>query len=267
MKTEINDELVSYLNFLCKTYDGLNKLIVSTKNRLAALNQDVKPEHQDEVVYLEKIKGQVSRKINKELEYWPVWRTWLKSVPGIGPFIAGNLILLYYYKFIPVCKKCETILEKKDGSMFCNTCNVAEKDGMLKHKIMEKDFKMVSSWWHYLGEHNVDGHMPKKKKGQVADWSSRGRAISYQIGVSIEKLKEDEPYKAFCNKQKEKIKTKNSELKPYRVRMMANRAARKLLLSHFWHVARTIDGKSTEGPYAQSVLGHTNIIEPYYWES
>ena len=38
-----NEIIIRELNYLCRTYDGLNKLIVSTKNRLQALNPDADP--------------------------------------------------------------------------------------------------------------------------------------------------------------------------------------------------------------------------------
>ena len=33
----------------------------------------------------------------------------------------------------------------------------------------------------------------------------------------------------------------------------------------FWVVARTIDEKPITEPYAGTVLGHTNIVQPFYW--
>lgn len=190
MKAQANDDVVRNLNYLCRTYDGINKLIVSTKNRLIALNPDagaqfdsilngnkgIKSESQG----LEQIKGRISRQIAKELNFFPIWTEWGKDVPGIGPSIAGHLILLYYYRFTAVCADCGGLLEKKpssngNGNSFvCIECHKKAKgDGVLTHRIDLKDFPNISGWWHYLGMHNVP-HCPKCKK-ILKDVEGKGR--------------------------------------------------------------------------------------------
>lgn len=85
-------------------------------------------------------------------------------------------------------------------------------------------------------------------------WSHLGRNISWQIGESFNKFTDEHKYKAFYNTFKKKGKRHGDAI----------RRTRKLFLSHFWHVARELEGKSIEGPYAEVVLGHTGIIAPYY---
>ena len=90
-----DETTVFYLNYLLKTYDGTIKLLTSTKNRLCSLNKEAKPKHVESVQVFESFQGKMSRQIEKEIEQWPIWTEWMKGVPGIGPFIAGNLIRQY----------------------------------------------------------------------------------------------------------------------------------------------------------------------------
>ena len=293
-----NEMIIRELNCLCRDYDGLNKLIVSTKNRRSALNPDEDPETnpiiKGEVSQkggqvtkyqgLDNIKDQVSRRIGKLLEYWPVWTDWMSGVPGIGPFIGGNLILFYYYRFVPICPKCGTDLikketvdkktEKKINTFYCPKCKKSAKgDGVLTHRIEERDFRQPSSWWHYLGMHcNGDGNKPKRKKGEQGNWSTKGRTIGYQIGDQFNRQNEDHKYKAFLLRSKEKHNRKNENgkrEKPWtkgHIQNAARNEAAKLFLSHFWHVARELAGKTTVSPWIIEHGGHTGIIPPYYYE-
>jgi len=271
-------DTIKYLNYLCKSYDMLVKSMTATSNRIASLNSDAPLKYQDEYKAMEGIKGSFSRKITKYLKYWPIWTEWLEKVPGIGPFVAGNLILLYYYRFVAICPECGVKLEKKEialseenpqkktNTLYCKKCNKSVKgDGVLIHDVEIKDFPMVSSWWHYMGRHTVDGIMPKRKKGTLNTWSTRGRVIGYHIREQFNRQGADHLYKNFMLKRKKKREqTHPDATKGHRHNMAMNETI-KLFLSHFWHIARTIEGKSTEGPYAQTILKHTNIIPPYYW--
>lgn len=275
-KPMASDEVINNLNFMCKTYDAITKTIVSTKNRLAHLNPEEDTSTNEIVKLMANIKDKIKRQITKELEFWPIYNDWMKDIPGIGPFIAGNLILLYYYRFVPVCPKCGTDVIKKEvetdgkkiNTFYCSTCDKSIKgDGVLKHRIdKSKDFPNVSKWWAYLGEHVIDGKMPKRKKGVASNWSAKGRQISFQIGESFNKMKEDHLYKAFMLNEKQELERDRPELTKGHRHNMARMVTTKLFLSHFWHVARTLEEKSTRGVYADVILGHINIIPPYYWE-
>lgn len=271
---KINQNTIQNLSYLCKAYDGLNKLLVSTKNRLLALNKEALPKQQDEVRVLESLKGNISRRIEKELENWPVWVQWLKNVPGIGPFIAGHLILLYYYAFIPICPKCEAPLAKKEkkegeenkqGGYICPQCNkVAKGDGLLTHKIKERDFANISCWWHYMGRHTVNGVIPKRKVGMLANWSTAGRTLGFHLGDQFNRQDDNHPYKSFMLKKKKKHEQKHPDWSKGHIHNAAKNEAIKLFLSHFWVVARTLDNKPVTAPYAETILGHTGIIKPFY---
>lgn len=270
-----NEMVVGYLNYLVKTYKGVTKLVTSTKQRLLSLPgedrvEDFDPMLKGEKNYdgLESVKGRISRAIEKELPKWEIWERWLKHIPGIGPVIAGELILTYYYKFIPVCKDCGGILDKTDGTLICRDCGKESKEGgLLKHRLELRDYQTISKWWAYMGRHTVDGVMPKRKKGTLANWSTPGRTLGYQIGDQFNRQDENHPYKAFMIDRKMRHQARNPEWSKGHVHNAARNEAVKLFLSHFWVVARTLDGKDVSQPYAGAIMGHTNIIEPFYWEA
>jgi len=315
--TKVNKDVVRNLVYLSRTYDGLNKLIVSTKNRLRVLNPDLDPKYdsilngyvQGKRKYhgLEHIKSRLSRKIRKELSNWLVWTEYMEKIPGIGPDIGAKQILLYYYKCIPICSKCRGILIKEakengDGNIFvCVDCKKKAKgEGNLNFKIEERDFPMISSWWHFLGLHNVpacpkcriylekngkelfckkckkkyiEGNgsgvlylKPKKRKRVACDWSNRGRASCFQIGNQFIKQKgKGHLYREYYDERRAaRDKTHPKAKDGYKLSMARNETV-KLFQSHFWQVARTLDGKPLTEPYPMAVQGHTNKIEPYYF--
>lgn len=252
------------LRYFLRTYDALNKNITATKLRLQSILPDADPLHHDEVQIMESLKGKLSRRINKELSMYPIWTEWMERIGGIGPFIAGNLIMLYYYRHIALCKKCNSdLIDFK-----CPECDWVSKDGgLLTFRVDMKDFSNISKWWKYMGVHCADdGRKPKRKKGTKQDWSSLGRNIAWNIGENINKQKPDNLYKAFYLLRKQKReKTHPKASKGHRHNMAKNEMS-KLFLAHFWIVARTIDGKSVTAPYAGTIMGHTGIIDPFYFE-
>jgi hypothetical protein len=252
------------LRYFLRTYDAMNKIITATKLRLQSTMPDADPAHQDEVQVIESLKGKMSRRISKELELYDIWTHWMKEIGGIGPFIAGNLIMLYYFRHVALCKKCGADLVDFN----CPACGwKSSGNGLLTFRTEIKDFQNISKWWKYMGVHcGADGSKPKRKKGLKQDWSSTGRLIAYNIGENINKQKESNLYKAFyLERKKKREKTHPNASKLHRHRMAMNEMA-KLFLAHFWTVARTLDGKPVTKPYAGTIMGHTGIIKPFYFD-
>ena len=291
----LEKQTIKRLIYLLRVYDGINKLIVGAKNRLLALSIDADPEDQKEIGDLVKQKNRLSYRIEKELKFWDIWNRWLSKVVGAGAFTAGNLIILYYYRLIPICAECKSDLAsycKKCKSQIplydtsCCSCGAKDKnldkfkcsdcgrkakgDGSLIFRIEKKDFPNVSKWWAYLGRDIKDGAMRKRESGEQSNWSSRGRTVSFQFSEQANIQADDHPYKAHLLKMKAKHSKKNDDReKPWtkgHIHNAAKNETAKLFLSHFWHVAREIEGKSTDGPYVGAIEGHTGIIAPYYWE-
>ena len=268
-----NEEQVQYLNFLVKEYVGVTKLIASTKQRLQSLPGEDRDEEFDTLLKgqghetgLETVKGRISRELEKELKAWDVWETWVKEIPGIGPYIAAQLIILFYYRFIAVCKDCGGKLEKVEHKLICTDCGKEGKEGLLKHRLELKDFPTISKWWAYMGRHTVEGIMPKRKAGVVSNWSTVGRTLGFHIGDQFNRQKDDHPYKALLILRKAKHQKNHPDWSKGHVHNAAKNEVVKIFLAHFWHVARSLEGKSVSEPYAGALMGHTNIIEPFFWK-
>jgi len=271
--------VASELHFLTKTYDGLNRYITSTKNRIQHLNQEQRPKHDDRVVKpLESIKGKLSRDIEKQLFGFYIYRNWLKDIPGVGPWSSAALIKEYYYRFVPICKKCGADMPEMpkggngaDGEKLkawkCIECGAKAKgEGIIESRIERKDFPKISSWWHYMGVHVVDGKKARARKGE-SKGGRRGRAITYQLGEQFIKQNGEHPYRAFYDRVKSKRERTHPDASKLHKHNMAKHEAAKLFLAHFWMVAREIEGLEVTKPYAATLLGEQhNVIQPYYWE-
>lgn len=271
---------IYHLNYLIKSYGAVTKLIAQTEQRLKTLPGENLREKKFESMLkgegkeagLETVKGRYLRAIEKELPLWDIWPEWLEVVPGIGPSIAGGLILLWYYRFVPICKDCGADLEKrKNGernSFFCKGCGKQAKDGSLSYRIEYRDFPTISKWWKFMGRHTVNGRVPRQKTGERGDWSAVGKQIGYQIGEQFNRhVKDlDHPYAQFILQRKMKYEKNHPEWSKGNIQNAAINDTVKLFLAHFWTVARTFDGNPVSQPYAGAIMGHTNIIEPFYWK-
>lgn len=268
-----NKEMVGYLNYLNRTYWSLTDMIAATKNRLQSLPGDhpvkydriIKGEEKEEG--LETIKGRISRLLEKELKTWDIWTQWLQNVPGIGGPLAAELLILYYYKYLPICKDCGTELEKRNGTYFCQKCEKSVKgEGNLNYILKMKDFPTISKWWAYMGRDIENGGMRKRKKGEQLNWSTNGRKLGYLIGESFNKQQPNHLYKAVYLNEKAKYEKSQPDISKLWRHNKAKNNMLKLFLAHFWTVARIFDGKEVSKPYAMTIMGHTNYIEPFYFE-
>jgi len=262
----IQDErTVGYLIYLVRTYEGLTKLLAGTKNRIQHVNPEAAVKDDDVVQAMESLKGKIGRKIGKHLQYWKLWTHWLKDVPGIGPALAGQSIVLHYYRSIPICKKCGADLRKIEGGMECTSCGKKAKGkGLLKYRVELKNFRNVSSWWHYMGLQVVDGKKPKREKGKVADWSTPGRTLSHLIADQF--VKTPGKYRVYYDIRRAlREKTHPDATKGHKHNMACNDTS-KLFMAHLWHVAKVLGDEEPTKPYAHTFMGHTNFIEPFYFE-
>jgi len=259
-------DAVKYLIYLLRTYDGVTRMITATKNRLHAINPDADVGHQVEIKAMESQQGNLSRRIGKELDVFPIWTDWMQQIPGCGPYVAGNLIQMYYFKQVAICKKCGADL---NAEFTCTGCGTASKGGgILATRIEDRDFPTISKWWAFMGR-GIDaetGKMPKRSKGQKSNWSSRGRVVTFQLGDQFNRQKEDHPYKAFLlERRKRHLKTHPGASKGYNLNMSKHETI-KLFLAHMWTVARFMDGKPVSRPYAGTIMGHTGIVEPFFFD-
>jgi Zn finger protein HypA/HybF involved in hydrogenase expression len=346
---------IRYMKYLVSEYNGLTKQIVATKNREKALvgTKDEKyegsilrtkktgtgteriakvcPVCDSDIIItvetgskivlgLETIKGQVEREITKLLDHWPIWYKWLKDFPGIGSVAASQLIVLYYYRFVAICRDCGSDLIKENGDVYdyeedgedgennensfhrkqkaslkCSKCRKkAKDDGPLKYRVERKNFDTVSKWWAYMGVHTVPycpecnkpledrkskltscpkckteiiRVKPRREKGFQLNWSTTGRNVAYLIGTNFNKYggkNINHPFKTIILDRKARHEVKHPEWPKNHIDFAARNEAAKLFLSHFYEVARKLEGLSVSEPYVQKFLGHTNITKPFF---
>lgn len=262
-----HEDRVRNLKYLVAGYEGLTRMIASVKQRRISLNPSMDEKHdpflkgEEDAKGLEYFKGTQERRIRKECEFCSLWNNWFTEVPGIGGAIGGRLILMYYYKFVPICKKCGADL----GDEFtCPIClKSAKGDGLLGHRIEERDFPTISKWWAFMGRATDDeGKIVKRKAGKKSEWSTKGKTLGYHIGENFIKVQNKYTENYYDSKKKYE-RTRPEWTKAHRHNAAKNDMV-KLFLSHMWQVAREIDGKPITEPYVGSMEGHT-VIPPYYW--
>ena len=267
----LNDMSILMLKNDMRDYESITKAIAARKNRLQATGIDPK---NDSILTgktdgkrqegLKTIKDRLTRLIKSHLEGWEIWTEWLEDLPGLGPIHAGTLILGYYYKFVPICKHCGGDLKKAEKTYVCSKCEKVAKDGMLKYRIAIRDFPNISSWWSYCGRANDEnGRIVKRKAGVQLNYSPRMKTIGYHIGESF--IKKKNRYADFYNDRKRKHEKKNSDWTKIHRNNAGKNEMIKLFEAHFWQVAREIEGLEVTQPYAGTLLGHTGILKPFYW--
>lgn len=236
---------------------------------------------EEERIGVESLINSQKTRLKKILKHFPLYTEWLVEVPGVGERIASNLLFTWYYKCVPVCAECGGDLivnhgeSNSDGENY--TCSVCKKEakgaGNLKYRYAMRDFPMVSSWWSFLGmgcKPNKDGHYvkPKRQRGVQSNWSTKMRTICYHLSEQFVRQTDKTLYGRYLlemKKKREHLLGVDTWTKGH-IHNAARNEAAKLFLSHFYTVARTIDGKGVVKPYQFDILGHKDFILPPFWD-
>ena len=273
----VNEDRIKSLKRNVRDYESLTRTIASRKNRLQADGVDPKLDNilgrEDKSPGLITIKGRLERNIRADIEDWPVWLEWGRNVPGLGAAKgAGPLILGYYYKFNPVCKDCGGDLkllkdaeddEKK--TYLCLECG-KKSEGMLTHRMAIRDYPKISNWWTMCGR--GDPKYKKRRKGcseQEAKKAGSPRLKQSGFHLADSFIKQTNKYYEFYIQVKDEYRLKQPEWTKMKCSNYAKNNMIKLFLSHWWQVAREIDELPITEPYASTILGHTGVIKPFYW--
>jgi hypothetical protein len=113
-------------------------------------------------------------------------------------------------------------------------------------------FPNVASLWHYMGQHVIEGKMPRRKAGQPVTWSTNGRTVLYQLGESIIKNKNN-PWRAYFDEAKAEELARHSEKHPGckspqgHCNAMARRKMAKEILKRFYLASQGIKYSSRSG--------------------
>lgn len=108
-------------------------------------------------------------------------------------------------KAIPECVLFNEIAGIK-GSWITAASIVAYAGGMDR-------FPAVASFWHYFGQHVIDGKAPKRKAGTPCTWSTIGRTTVYLMGDSLIKNRNN-PWRPYYEQAREQEKATHAEKHP-----------------------------------------------------
>lgn len=136
-------------------------------------------------------------------------------------------------------------------------------------------FSTISKLWRFAGLAVIDGKAEHNVPGEKSHFNKRLRSICWLISEQF--IRQQTPvYVDIYYEEKERQR----KLHPEKIKVngkwkyndghLHNRAKRKavkIFLSHLWLAWRESEGLPTSKPYAEAVLGHTNIIEPARIES
>ena len=273
----LSNEEINALRYDLKAYELVTNTIRVQKTRLNNMLPEADPKKDPYLggddtggKGLEYLKGVCLRRLERHARKLQIWNEWLKFVPGVGPMMACKLALHYYWRFPAVCEHCGDYLVHENevegtGPLKCQGCGEKPTD-LLKVKAERRDWPTVSKWWVYCGQEVRDGKLVRRRAGERCNWNTDLKNLCFHIAECIQKQRVGHRYKDFINERKRKRLRTHPDISAGHRNNMARAEMVKLLLSHFWHVARHLEGLTTAGPYSEVILGHTNIIPPYYWD-
>lgn len=138
------------------------------------------------------VEKSLAREVTKELRRRPIY-AWLGQHPGVRgvhvarlvsiigdalrfpgqPCTLGHIVPARY----TVGDQCPAITRSGEEFVRCEGIVGPQRRG-----------SGTRSVWHYLGLHAIDGHSPRKQKGQRADWNMEGRSAVLQPGGIAEQI-------------------------------------------------------------------------------
>jgi hypothetical protein len=239
----------------------------------------------------------IAKMIENELLQHPISK-WLTAQVGIGPVLAGGLIgyiepilptltyaqSLWKYSGYAVVEMCETCGKRFEpqGSRAKWITRTAErlkeqndklKDGTKKKK-GDAFIKEAESMLCHCEHPELKSVGQRRVKGQLADFNPELKRLCYLVGDQFIKQRSS-PYRALYDQYRLEYENRPALMKERderkgglskgtaHINAMARRRVIKLFLSHLWQEYRRLEGLPTPDPYAFSVLGHGNKIEPF----
>jgi hypothetical protein len=235
----------SYLRFLVETYYDLQSQRIMAENRLRSYSKAKEEPLRNQLQTLSdwvdqrmhKCEIELKGMVLRELKTIPIAREYLLKIKGVGPCIAG---------------------------------------GVIAYMETPERFNTVSSLWAYSGFHTVDGHAPRRTKGEKSNWNPHLKRIVWLAGESFVKVTKS-PYRALYDKSKEFYRKKFPEpidsgrksregkaIMNYtdgHIHAMAKRRVVKIFLANVWSHWREMEGLPIEPPYIIGREGHSHQID------
>jgi len=235
------------LKIKTEAYYAIQGIRIQAELRIKAFVREERlTEHESEALHfwlrdvLKRSEDQTKKDVAVLLKGIPIWEHWLKNVTGIGPCLAGSL--------------------------YAGVQDIAR-------------FETVSKLWKYCGQDVVDGHAPKRKRGEKITWNPFLRMTVYKVTDSFLKQNPDkclyrwlyDEHKAiYRSRYPEKAdsgrRTKSGGIiwnyTDLHIHNMAKRKAGKIFLEHLWAEWRRLEGLSVTEPWIIKHGGHEHYVEP-----
>lgn len=250
---------------LTDIYYDVQDVRIRTANRLRNFPSKSKTGYPQELLKIEK---HTKAELLMCLETVPIYAKWLSKVKGIGPCLGGGLLSVIMIRF-SLNKSLEDYSEiqkqhalKTKDSAF----RVPEIRGI-------SAFANVSKLWKFCGLDVVDGHAPKRRRGQMVTWSPKMRTLCWKIGESFvkngdyyrsryEEFRKIEDEREFiCSVCKKNHPKATQCIKGHRY-ARAKRKTVKMFLAHLFDRWYRLEGLKPPEPYAKGFLGHSTYIPP-----
>jgi len=263
-ETQKESALVKFVEAkrLIDIYYDIQDVRIRTANRLRAMPQETVGIYPKSLIDLEKqLKSQADTLLQNE----PIY-VWMNKIKGIGPCLAGGLIASINIAFVPIEN-----LDKVDEIQKEYSMKTKDKKFLVPTVRGIQAFDRISNLWSYCGQSVVDGHAPKRKRGEKINWSTKLRVLCWKLGESFvktgdfyreiyEKFREVEDQRDYiCNACKKKYPKAKQCSKGHRY-ARAKRKTVKLFLSHLWLKWRTLEGLPVSEPYIIGKDVHSNFI-------
>lgn len=216
----------SEIKAMVDLYYDLQKTRISMGNRLDAIKRGVSNESENDYTRIDKIFHDAE---HLEKELIPIFELftrgkhgmkWLSKIRGIGPVLSAAIIAIY------------------------GDCG---------------GFETVSKLWAWSGLAVVDGHAPRRHKGQRDQWNPEAKVLAWKIGKSFAWQRGNYYSDFYRNAKLEYAKradlTQGKGWKGH-IDAMARRKTVKLFLSHWWVQARTEAGLPVSKPWVFGPGGH-----------
>jgi len=269
MKTVASNKL-ELLRAMVDTYQGIQEERIRAENRLRAISKGMdesdplREKFLERLTQLKRLENAIARDAQKELNGIPVYDKFLKHVRGLGAVLSAKLLALplrlgvnlsswyAYFGLTPHYYKCEC----KAGHKFlapkvrteCPVKTVVDSGEPEECKAP------------VIRVEHIEHQSPRRLRGYKIFWNPKARVIAFLIGRSFmmkrgfyhEKIQEF--YKRFSQREDLKNAPKG------RLWAMAQRAATKLFIAHYYQASHELEGIPYRLPYAFEYLKHEHFI-------
>jgi len=266
-------EKLAVLRQLVSSYYGIQKVRVAMGNRTMAIVKEYgETEHtkmlKDVYDISEKIEKTIVKYIRSIVKEFPIYTQWLKYVVGVGDVLAAGLIA-----------GIKTPARFSNISKLWHYCGQHVVDGEAPSrqrgaKVDWNPFMRTLCW--KLGESFVKTKgfyrsAYDRFRGEEERKNEEGiiRPIDKCVGYipRDDKVVEIVGDKPLTKSKIEKLKKMGyAELRvgmtKAHIHARAKRKTVKLFLAHLWHKWREIEGLPITKPYAHTLLGHSDFVEP-----